>query len=142
MKLFKSKMSNRLAISKGLGFMFWLFAFFMIPIVSPKSDLYIRFAVLFWYITFGFIIGIVWIIKVHPVFKWFKIPWWFRWIIIWAWLNFVASLFVYHLFENLIIWTIFEWLSPFCLVFEWAIIWFIIDFFATKFVWDWKKICE
>jgi len=142
MNMFKSKMANRLTISKSLGFLIWLIAFFVIPYIFVDADIYLRLAVLFWYTTFGAIIGIMWIMTVHPVISWFKMPWWFRWIFMWAWLNFVIALFVYHILWDMMVGTIFEWFSPFRLVFEWAIIWFIIDWISTKCWWEGKELCE
>ena len=59
MAFIKKRMAKRLAISKGVGLLLGLFAFFMIPVVFPGADIYIRLAVLFWYITFGLVIGLV-----------------------------------------------------------------------------------
>lgn len=142
MGMFKSKMANRLVIAKSLGFIIGLMGFFALPYVFPAADIYLRLAILFWYTTFGSIIGIFWLINVHPVLSWFKMPWYFRWIFMWGWLNFLIALFMYHNLWDLMIWTAFEWMSPFWLIAEWMIVWLIVDFASTKCAWDGKELCK
>ena len=142
MNLFKSKISKRLAISKIIWFIIGLLAFFMVPFVFVDADMYIRLGLLFWYTTFGVIIWFVWYMDKHPVFTSLKMPWWFRWAFMWAWLNFVLALFMYHTLWDLMVWTMFEGCSPFIVVLEWLILGFIIDWLATKCAWDGKELCD
>jgi hypothetical protein len=142
MKLFENKLANRLAVSKSLGFLFWLVAYCTIPYIFPDADMYLRLAILFWYTTIWGFIGLMWIMNVHTALKWFKMPWWFRGVFIWAWMNFVIALFAYNILWDMLSWTSFAWYSPFWVVLEWAIIWLIIDLVATKTVWEGRELCE
>mgnify|MGYP006939811604 CR=1 FL=1 len=141
MKLFKSKLANRLAIAKTIGFVFWLLGFFLMPVVFNETDLMLRFAFLAWYTTFWVIIWLFWIMKKHPVIN-MPTPFWFRWIFMWAWLNFVLALFMYDRLVLLIQGTTWEWMSPFWIILEWLVIWLIIDYFATKFGWEGKELLK
>ena len=141
MSAFKSPMAKRLAISKWIWFIIWLIAFVVMPMFFNGTDLYIRFWVWLWYISFWAIIWVFWVMRKVPVLN-IPFPYWFRWIVLWAWLNFVLAFFVREKFMMLMIWTAFEWLSPFWLVLEWIIFWLLIDFFATKYAWDWKKLAD
>jgi len=142
MNLFKKKwlslLAKRIMIAKWLGFIFWLIGFFALPILG-ETDLMFRFAILFWYTTIWWIIWVLWLIDKHPVFN-MRVTYWCRWILIWAWMNFVLVLFMYNNLVTLMQWTYFEWFSPFCIVIEWLIIWLIIEYFATKYAWEGKKI--
>jgi len=142
MGIFENKFVRRLTIAKSLGFIIWLIAFFVIPYAFKESSLELRLAVLFWYTTVGAMIGLMWIMDKHPVLNWFKMPWCFRWIFLWAWFNLVLVLFIFPILTTIMTGSAFEWYSPYWLVLEWAIVWFIIDWIATKFAWEWKEICE
>ncbi len=142
MKIFKNKLANRLAISKSLGFLIWLLGFFCIPYFFADADIYFKLAILFWYTTFWGIIGLMGVMSKHPAIEGFKLPWWFRWIFIGAWLDFVIALFMYHSLDAMMVWTMFEGWSPFWIVAEWAIVWFIIDWITTAVAGDGKKLCK
>lgn len=142
MDIFKNKLAKRLAAAKSLGFLVWLIAFCMIPYVFNGADMYIRWAVLLWYTTFGAIIWLMWVLDKHPAIESFKMPWWFRGVFMWAWLNFVLALFIHNILWDIMLWTMFEWYSPFWIVLEWAIIWLIIDGIATKCGGEGKELCK
>lgn len=133
--------TKRLIIWKSIWFIIWLLAFIFIPFVFKDADLLLRLWVLFWYITFWVIIAIFWVMDKDPYFG-FKMKFWFRWMILWWWLNFVLSLFAYNQLILLMKWTILDWFSPFIIVIEWMIIGLIIDYVATKYAWDWKKLIQ
>ena len=141
MSLFKTKFSIRLAIAKTIGFIFWLIWFFILPIMFGEKDLMLRLAILFWYTTLWGIIWIFGIMDKHPVLN-FSMPFWFRWSLMWAWMNFLLVLFIYDRFVLMMQGTIIDWISPFWIIIEWVIIWIIIDFFATKFAWEGKKLVK
>ena len=142
MDLFKSKLWTRIAIAKSLGFLFWLIGFYLLPVYFSEADLMLRFAILFWYTTLGWIIGIFGIMDRHPVFTSWSFPFWFRWILLWAWMNFLLVMFIYNDIINMIQWTCFEGYSPFWIITEWMVIWLIIEFFATKYGWEWKELMK
>lgn len=141
MKLFESPLVNRIAVWKLVGFVFWLLGFIMLPVVLNVTDLYLRFAILLWYTTLWAIIWVMWIMNKHPVFN-ISFPFWIRWAILWAWMNFVLVLFMYDKMVLLMQNTVFVNYSPFCLIIEWIIVWFVIDLIATKTVWDGKKLLK
>jgi len=144
MSLFKKKwlstLAKRLIIAKWIGFIFWLIGFFLLPIFG-ETDLMFRFAILFWYTTMWLILWIMWFMDKHPIFN-IRITYWCRWMLIWAWMNFVLALFMYNNLITLMKWTTFEWYSPFCIVIEWLIIWLIIEYFATKYAWEGKNLLK
>ena len=141
MDIFKSKLLNRIAIWKSIGLVFWLSAFFIMPMFFTNADIFLRFALLFWYTTLW---AIIWVFGV-----WVKYPglgiwirYWIRWAFIGAWMNFVLALFMYNELTLLMQGTFMEWCSPFLIILEWAIFWFIIDAVATKYMWDGKKLVK
>ena len=142
MKLFASKLAVRLTIAKTLGFVFWLLGFILLPLLLNEPSIIFRLAILFWYTTLGGFLWIFGLINKHPSFTNWKFPFWFRWIFLWAWMNFVLVLFIYDRLNIMILWTVFEWFSPYRLILEWAAIWLIIEYFATKFWWEGKKLIK
>ena len=132
---------NRIAIGKTVGLAFGLIGFITIPVILWDVDMMLRFAFLLWYITIWAIVWVFWVMDKHPVLN-IRLPFWVRWPIVWAWLNFILVLFIYDIFTIIVEGTIMAWLSPYCLVVEWAIVWLIIDFIATKYAWEWKKLLK
>jgi len=140
MDLFKTKLWKRTVIAKSIWFWFWLIGFLLLPVYLNEADLMLRFAILFWYTTLGWIIGLFGIMDTHPVLPKIPFPFWFRWMFLWAWMNFMLVLFIYNDIVIMIQWTSFEWYSPFWIITEWIIIWLIIEFFATKYGWEGKEL--
>ena len=132
---FKNNFGRRVAMAKFIGFVVWLIWFFWLSFVFDYDDLFFRFAILFWYTTFWSIIWIFWIMDKHPLMN-FSMPFWFRWIFIWAWLNLLVVFFSYDIIVNVMAWSVFDWYSPFWIVLEWAIIWLLIDWISTKYYWE------
>jgi len=141
MKIFDSKLINRIALWKTIGFAVWLVVFFIIPLLIPNASLMLRFAVILWYTTLWAIIWTFWVLDKYPAFN-LKISYWFRWVWIWVWMNFILVMFIFDKLTLLMQWTCFEWYSPFRIVLEWAIIWFIIDYITTKTIWDGKDLIK
>lgn len=131
----KPSLITRIAIGKGLGAIFGLAGFILLPYFDPQSSLFFRWGILFWYITFGAIIGVFGVFTYHPILK-LPMPWWFRAPLIGAWLNFLLVFFAYDEMHRLMV-TIFGqdglMQSPFWFAAEGAIIGLIIGFFATHF---------
>ena len=140
--MFKSKMANRLFIAKTIGFIIWLLWFLCIPYFFWEVDMKLKLWILFWYTTLWGIIWIMWVMDKHPVFTTCKMPFWFRWVFFWAWLNFVLALFIYNDLLAMMSSMWYDWFSPFRFALEWAIVGLIIDFFATQFGWEWRELCS
>jgi len=140
---FKSGLANRIATWKTWGFIVWLLGFILLSVYFDNVSLIFRLWILFWYTTMWWIIWLFGIIDSHPVFPKWKFPFWFRWIFLWAWMNFLLVLFTY---DQLLVLSkptsIFAWFSPYWIILEWAIIWLIIEYFATKSGWEGKKIIK
>ena len=129
------KLVIRIGIGKVTGALFGLSGFLLIPDMNPETDLILKWGVLFWYITFGAIIGIMGLFDRHPVFG-FPMPWWLRAPAIGGWLNFVLTLVCYEKLSEIL--NAFmagnhPFQSPFWFVLEGMIIGMIIGIIATKF---------
>jgi len=126
---------TRIAIGKTIGLIVGLLGFFLLPLFLPDVDVFLRWGVLLWYITFGATIGVFGVITYHPILK-MPFPWWFRSTFMGAWLNFVLTFFAYDDLKVLMQSMFGEsglMTSPFWIVAEGAIVGLIIGYFATKF---------
>ncbi len=139
---FKSKLVNRTAIAKTLGFIFWLIGFISLPLFASDVSLMFRFAILFWYTTLWWTIWLFGLMNKHPAFPNWKFPFWFRWIFLWSWMNFVLVLLTYEQFNTMMQSAGFGGYSPFWIILEWAILWLIIEFFATKYWWEGEELIK
>ena len=141
MNLFKSKLMNRIALWKTIGFIFWLAAFILMPLFFTESSEMLKWALFLWYITLWAFVWVFGVWTKHPFFS-FSIPYWFRWVWVWAWMNFLLALFIYNDLVLLMSTTSFAWWSPFWIVLEWAFFWLIVDFIATKYIWEGKELMK
>lgn len=139
MKLFESKLLNRVAVWKLLGFVFWWIAFILLTSFFPEADMQFKIAILFWYITIWAFVGLMWVMDKHPFFP---MPWWIRWSLIWAWMNFLLVLFIHDYLVQIASQTCYAWYSPYWLVLEWLIIWALIDYIITKCYSEGKKLVK
>lgn len=124
----------RIAIGKGLGLLFGLIGFFLLPMVMPNVEPMLQWGLLLWYPTVGAFIGVLGVFTYHPVLK-LPMPWWFRAPLVGAWMNFVLVLFTYDKMADIMVafmGSASAFTSPFWLVAEGAIIGLIIGFAATK----------
>jgi len=137
----KSKLIQRIIIWKAIWAIFWWIAFFVIPYIFNDVSMFLRFWVWLWYITLWAIIWIFWILTYHPYLK-LSINFWFRWIFLWWWMNFVLCLFAYKSLVDMMKDTVFNWYSPFWIIVEWMIFWIITEFIATKISWEWKDLIK
>ena len=137
----KPSLISRIAIGKVLGFLFGLSGFILSPYFLPEIDLMLRWGILLWYTTLGAIIGVFGVITYHPILK-LPLPWWFRSVIIGAWMNFVLVFFTYDLMSEIMI-AVFGvdgiLLSPFWFVSEGAFVGLIIGYVATKYAGEGKE---
>jgi len=131
----KPSLMMRIAIGKGIGFLFGLAGFILLPSFMPDASGLLRWGILFWYPTVGAFIGVFGVVTYHPVLK-LPMPWWFRSSLIGAWMNFVLVFFAYDAMEDMLIALFGEGgalSSPFWFTAEGAIIGLIIGYFATRF---------
>lgn len=126
---------TRIAIGKAIGFIFGLIGFISLPYFLPDAGWLLRWGILFWYITLGAIIGVFGVFTYHPILK-LPFPWWFRSILIGAWMNFVLVFFAHEPMQAMMQ-AVFgqdgALSSPFWFVAEGAIIGFVMGYFATRF---------
>ena len=123
---------TRIAIGKGIGFLFGLAGFVLLPYFLPEADWQLRWGILLWYTTIGAIIGVFGVFTYHPVLK-LPFPWWFRAPLVGAWMNFVLTFFAHDAMEAMLVsiiggGNIFLWFTA-----EGAVIGLIIGYFATRF---------
>ena len=131
----KPSLMMRIAIGKGIGFLFGLAGFILLPSFMPDAGGLLRWGILFWYPTVGAFIGVFGVVTYHPVLK-LPMPWWFRSSLIGAWMNFVLVFFAYDAMADMLVALFGEGgalSSPFWFTAEGAIIGLVIGYFATRF---------
>ena len=131
----KPSLMLRIAIGKGIGFLFGLAGFLLLPYFLPDAGWLLRWGILFWYITVGAFIGVFGVVTYHPVLK-LPMPWWFRSTLVGAWMNFVLVFFADDVMADMIVAVFGEGgliASPFWFTVEGAIIGLVIGYFATRF---------
>jgi len=126
---------TRIAIGKGVGFLFGLAGFITLPYFMADAGWMLRWGILLWYPTVGAFIGVFGVFTWHPVLK-LPMPWWFRAPLVGAWMNFVLTFFAYEEMAAAMI-AFFGpagmMTSPFWFVLEGAIVGLVIGFLATRF---------
>ena len=135
---------TRLAIGKGIGFIFGLAGLIFLPHFLPEIGWMTRWGLLFWYTTFGAIIGMFGVFTHYPVLN-LSLPWWIRAPIIGAWMNFVLVFFAYDVMSDMMVSVFGEdgvMRSPFWFAAEGAVIALIIDYFATRFGGEGKETVD
>jgi hypothetical protein len=126
---------TRIAIGKGVGFIFGLIGFIAMPVLFGETDIMLRWGILLWYTTVGAVIGVFGVITWHPVLR-LPMPWWFRSSLVGAWMNFVLTLFIYDTLQSYIAHLFGDngaMSSPFWFVLEGAVVGLLIGFLATRF---------
>lgn len=126
---------TRIAIGKALGLMIGLIAFFIIPVLWPEPDPFLRWGVLLWYTTLGGMIGLFGVVSYHPVLH-LPLPWWARSAIVGGWFNFVLAFFVREPVGALLAQLFGEgsvMASAFWLVAVGLLVGWLIGFLATRF---------
>ncbi len=135
---------TRIAIGKGIGFLFGLAGFILLPYFLPDADILLRWGILLWYTTVGAIIGVFGVITYHPILR-LPMPWWFRAPLIGAWMNFVLTFFAYSAMQAMMVAMFGEdgiLSSPFWFTVEGAIIGLIIGYVATRFGGEGKETID
>lgn len=130
----KPSLITRIAVGKGIGFLFGLAGFILLPYFLPQVDILLRWGVLLWYTTLGAIIGVFGVFTYHPILK-LPLPWWFRAPLIGAWMNFVLTLFAYDVMKTMLVQLFGKsglFSSPFWFTAEGAIVGWVIGYFATR----------
>lgn len=128
-------LTTRVAIGKGVGFLFGLAGFLLLPSFLPEAGWLIRWGILLWYTTVGAIIGVFGVYTRHPILK-LPLPWWFRAPFVGAWMNFVLTFFAYDTMAAMLIATFGEGgmiQSPFWFTAEGALVGLVIGYLATRF---------
>lgn len=131
----KPSLMTRIAVGKGIGFLFGLAGFMLLPFFAPEAGWLVRWGVLLWYTTLGAIIGVFGVFTWHPVLK-LPFPWWFRAPLLGAWMNFVLTLFAWDTMQAVLLAMFGEdglLASPLWFTVEGALIGLVIGFFATRF---------
>ena len=126
---------TRIAIGKGIGFVFGLAGLLLMPYFLPDAGWLIRIGILLWYTTLGAIIGVFGVVTFHPVLK-LPMPWWVRAPFLGAWMNFVLTFFAYDTMKAIMVYTFGAdgiITSPFWFAAEGAIFGLIVGYFATRF---------
>jgi len=133
---------TRIAIGKGIGFLFGLAGFIALPYFLPDGGLLLRWGILLWYTTLGAIVGVFGVFTYHPVLR-LPMPWWFRAPIIGGWMNFVLVFFAYDPMQAMMVAMFGEQgmlSSPFWFAAEGAIVGLIIGYAATRLGGEGKEI--
>ena len=100
-------MSNNASLVKGiklaafLGLLIGILNFFVVATLVDNVSIWLRWALIFWYITFGIIIAITGIFVRHPILK-FPLKWHVRSAFVGGWLNFMVIFFNYEHFSTYI----------------------------------------
>ncbi len=92
----------RIAIGKSVGLVIGILGFIIMPWFWPDVPTMMQWAILFWYISVGAVIGMFGVFTWHPVLH-LPMPWWFRAPFIAAWMNFVLTLFIYDTLQPMMI---------------------------------------
>lgn len=140
----KPSLMTRIAIGKGIGFLFGLAGFLFLPLFLPDAGWLIRWGILLWYTTLGAIIGVFGVFTWHPILK-LPFPWWFRAPLLGGWMNFVLTFFAYDVMQAMMVSLFGEaglLSSPFWFVAEGAVIGFVIGYFATRFGGEGKETVQ
>lgn len=140
----KPSLMTRIVVGKTIGFMIGLIGMLSLPAIYPEADWLLRWGILFWYTTFGAIIGVFGVFTYHPILK-LPFPWWLRSAVLGAWLNFVLVFFAYDDMQAMMhamfgqdgIMT-----SPFWFTLEGAVIGLLIGYFATRFGGEGKETVD
>jgi hypothetical protein len=131
----KPSLMTRVAVGKLIGLVVGAAGFFMLPYFIPDIGWLPRWGILFWYVTFGGIIGLMGVMTYHPILK-MPLPWWLRDPAVGAWLNFVLVFFAYDLMGQAMV-SVFGadglLSSPFWFAAEGAVVGFVIGFAANHF---------
>jgi hypothetical protein len=126
---------TRLAIGKGIGFLFGLAGFLCLPYFLEDAGMMPRLGILFWYPTVGAIIGVFGVLTHYPILN-LPLPWWLRSAFLGAWMNFVLVFFAHDVMSSMMVSVFSEGgmlSSPFWFAAEGAIIGFVIGYFANRF---------
>jgi hypothetical protein len=128
---------NGIKLAAFLGLLIGILNFFVVATLVDNVSIWLRWALIFWYITFGIIIAITGIFVRHPIFK-FPLKWQVRSAFVGGWLNFTVTFFNYEHFSTYIANSIMSGFvsSPFWFVLD-GIVWgLLIGWIVTKMAGD------
>ncbi len=140
----KPSLVTRIAIGKGIGFLVGLVGFISLPFFLPEAGWLIRWGILLWYTTLGAIIGVFGVFTWHPVLN-LPMPWWFRALLLGAWMNFVLTFFAYDTMKDMLVTMLGAdgfLTSPFWFTLEGAVVGLLIGYVATRFGGEGKETVD
>lgn len=126
-----SLLRHPVAIGKLTGILVGLIAFFAAPNVLPEAGWRLPWGLLFWYITFGAVVGAFGSSPQYPELP-VRLPWWVRAAGIGAWLNFVLTFFAWDRMKAVLAAAVGGG-SPWWFVLWGAVLGLLIGFLATRF---------
>jgi len=140
----KHTLLNRIKVGKFIGFLAGGIVFFGSPFFG--IDLDTRFGLGLWmfYITLGAMIGFMGMYDHHPMFK-FKMPFWFRGIILGVSMHLLLVLLAYDnilQMMNQMDLSSYSMESPYWALLDGAILGYIMAFFTTKYAGEGKMPLE
>ena len=131
----KPSLVTRIVVGKGVGLVVGLAGLIFLPFFAPDAGWLLRWGILLWYTTLGAIIGMFGVFTYHPMLK-LPMPWWVAAPFLGAWMNFVLTLFVYDIMQEIMTATFGPdglLASPFWFALEGAIFGFVVGYLATRF---------
>ncbi len=126
---------TRIVVGKAVGLVVGLAGLIFLPFFAPEAGWLLRWGILLWYTTLGAIIGMFGVFTYHPMLK-LPMPWWVAAPFLGAWMNFVLTLFVYDIMQEIMVATFGPdglLTSPFWFALEGAIFGFLVGYIATRF---------
>lgn len=138
----KPSLVTRIVVGKGVGLLFGLSGFALIPYLTADDGYFLRLGFLLWYITVGAMIGLCGVMTHHPLFK-YPVPWWLMGIWVGSWMNLIVVFLAYDHLHSMMISLVGEneiLSSPFWFVLEGAIVGLVIAYLATKLGGEGKEV--
>ncbi len=130
----KTLVMTRIVIGKGIGLVVGLIGLIVLPYFFADVGWLLRLGIMFWYITVGSIIGVLFVVTWNPILK-LPMPWWFRATLVGAWMNFVLTFFAYDDLQAAMLQMVGNvgvLGSPFWFTLEGAIVGYVMGFFANR----------
>ena len=127
----KPSLMTRIATGKMIGLVVGITAFFVTGAVYPDIETYTRVGILLWYPTMGAFVGLFDVMNWHPMLQ-MPLPWWFRSVLVGAWMNFVLVFFAHEVMADVLLGVTGVALSPFWFVLIGALVGAVMGYAATR----------
>ncbi len=129
----KHSVTNRIIIGKSIGFVVGGLVFFLFPMFGIALDMKFGLGLWLFYILMGVLTGLMGIMDHHPMFK-FKMPFWFRGIVIGLSMHLMLILVTYDQMAALTVaFDVFGMQAPWWCLIDGAILGLIMGWVETKF---------